>query len=128
MQQTLLLVGLACLIGAVVGGGSKLAGIEIPFISSTLRQALLGLIGVVLIGSVERVRLVLKSLLRKQPLVLAVVGALGALAGVGGTLIAQRAFITSPSRTATTPSTAGSSLSSPLGWRFSPDTKPAIRD
>ena len=42
----LLFVGLACIIAAVVAGGFKLVGIEIPPISSVARQALLALVGV----------------------------------------------------------------------------------
>src|SRR5919198_1947520 len=46
MEQALLLVvGLACLVGAVVGGGLKLRGVEIPIVSSLRRQGLLAVIG-----------------------------------------------------------------------------------
>jgi hypothetical protein len=49
MQQTLLLTGLACLIAAIVGGGLKAFGIEIPVLSSRIRQAALGFLGLILI-------------------------------------------------------------------------------
>jgi hypothetical protein len=49
MQQTLLIAGLACLIAAIVGGGLKAFGIEIPVLSSRFRQAVLGLLGLILI-------------------------------------------------------------------------------
>jgi hypothetical protein len=49
MQQTLLIAGLACLIAAIVGGGLKAFGIEIPILSSRIRQAVLGLLGLILI-------------------------------------------------------------------------------
>ena len=48
MGLTLLLVGLACIIAAIIGGGVKLAQLEIPKFSSGKRQALLGGFGAVL--------------------------------------------------------------------------------
>jgi hypothetical protein len=50
MQNTLLGAGLGCVIGAVIGGGLKGFGMEIPLINSIRRQALLGVLGFVLIG------------------------------------------------------------------------------
>jgi hypothetical protein len=50
MQTTLLNVGLACIIGAIVGGGLKAFGVEIPVFSSLRRQAALGGLGVLLAG------------------------------------------------------------------------------
>jgi hypothetical protein len=50
MNQTLLLVGIACVVAAVVGGGLKLAGTEFPLLTSTKRQAMLGIIGVAVAG------------------------------------------------------------------------------
>jgi hypothetical protein len=41
----LLLIGIICLIAAVVGGGLKLAGMEIPLLRSIRRQLLLALVG-----------------------------------------------------------------------------------
>jgi hypothetical protein len=49
MQQTLLITGLACLIAAIVGGGLKAFGLEIPILSSGIRQTALGLLGLILI-------------------------------------------------------------------------------
>jgi len=44
-MQPLMVIGLACVVSAVVGGGLKLATIEVPIISSTKRQVLLALGG-----------------------------------------------------------------------------------
>ncbi len=49
MKQTLLVAGLACIIGAIVGGGLKGFGIEVPAVGSRVRQLMLGFLGVVLI-------------------------------------------------------------------------------
>lgn len=49
MSGTLLSVGIACIIGAIVGGGLKAFGIEIPALSSVRRQILLGGVGVLLV-------------------------------------------------------------------------------
>lgn len=46
MFVTLLLIGLACLLAAVVGGGISIKEITIPAIRSRTRQVLLGLVGV----------------------------------------------------------------------------------
>jgi hypothetical protein len=43
MYETLLLVGIACIIGAIVGGGLKLVNVELPLIASLPRQMLLAL-------------------------------------------------------------------------------------
>ena len=48
MDNTLLGVGIACVIAAIVGGGLKAFGLEIPLVNSVKRQTLLGLLGVVL--------------------------------------------------------------------------------
>lgn len=46
MQQTLVVLGIACIIAAVIGGGLRLARIvDIPLISSVHRQALLAIVG-----------------------------------------------------------------------------------
>lgn len=50
MFETLLLVGVACVIGAVVGGGLKIANIEVPVVSSLRRQALLAAVGLAIIA------------------------------------------------------------------------------
>jgi len=49
MNNPLLYAGLACLIAAVIGGGLKLFGIEIPVLQSLKRQVLLGALGIALI-------------------------------------------------------------------------------
>ena len=49
MNATLLMLGLACLIAAIVGGGLKAAGFEFPVISSLRRQILLAALGCVLL-------------------------------------------------------------------------------
>lgn len=49
MQETLLAAGVACLIAAVVGGGLKAFGIEIPALKSGIRQFVLGMLDIVLI-------------------------------------------------------------------------------
>lgn len=50
MEQTLLVAGIACVIAAVVGGGLKAFGIEIPALESGVRQGALGVLGLVLLG------------------------------------------------------------------------------
>jgi hypothetical protein len=50
MKTQLLLAGVACVVAAVVGGGLKLLGAEIPLISSTRRQLVLAVIGVALLA------------------------------------------------------------------------------
>ncbi len=55
MQQTLLVAGLACLIAAVVGGGLKAFGIEIPVLKSGVRQAALGVLGIALVAAATMV-------------------------------------------------------------------------
>jgi hypothetical protein len=49
MNNILLSAGIACVVAAVVGGGCKAFGIEIPGIKSVSRQVLLGLVGIALI-------------------------------------------------------------------------------
>src|SRR5262245_45278581 len=49
MTTTLLTTGLACMIAAIIGGGLKALGTEIPVIKSRNRQVALGLFGVALI-------------------------------------------------------------------------------
>lgn len=51
MATTLLTTGLACLIAAIIGGGLKAFGIEIPALASRPRQVTLGALGFVLTGS-----------------------------------------------------------------------------
>jgi hypothetical protein len=49
MSTTLLTAGLACVIAAIVGGGLKAFGLELPTLGSTGRQALLATFGIILI-------------------------------------------------------------------------------
>jgi hypothetical protein len=49
MDNIFLVAGLACLIGAVVGGGLKAFGIEVPILKSVSRQILLGCLGLALL-------------------------------------------------------------------------------
>jgi hypothetical protein len=51
VSATLLTAGLACVICAIVGGGLKAWGIELPALESGKRQFVLGLFGMVLIAS-----------------------------------------------------------------------------
>lgn len=53
----LVLIGLACIIAAIVGGGLKLAGIEIPLLTSVRRQVLLGGLGIALAGGAGAAKL-----------------------------------------------------------------------
>jgi hypothetical protein len=50
MDETRLLLGIACIIGAIVGGGLRAAGIEVPIINSLPRQIILALAGSILIA------------------------------------------------------------------------------
>ena len=45
LPGTLLVMGIVCVIAAIVGGGSKAAGVHIPVIDSVLRQVMLALFG-----------------------------------------------------------------------------------
>ena len=54
MENMLLGTGLACLIAAVIGGGLRAFGIEIPVFTSIARQLALGVLGVVLIAVASR--------------------------------------------------------------------------
>jgi hypothetical protein len=50
MNQPVLLVGIGCVIAAVVGGGLSLANLKVPIVNSIPRQLLLGVTGFVLVG------------------------------------------------------------------------------
>jgi hypothetical protein len=50
MFETLLILGVACVVAAVVGGGLKVTGIEIPLVDSAARQVLLAAVGVAIIA------------------------------------------------------------------------------
>ena len=49
METTLILTGVACIVGAIVGGGVKLVQVELAQVSSLRRQAMLGVFGAALI-------------------------------------------------------------------------------
>jgi hypothetical protein len=49
MQSTLITTGVVCIIAAIVGGGLKALGIEVPKLDSFARQALLGIFGIGLV-------------------------------------------------------------------------------
>ena len=49
MKSTLFKTGIACIIAAIVGGGFKAFGIEIPLLQSVPRQLLLGIFGGILL-------------------------------------------------------------------------------
>ena len=49
MNPTLLTTGLACVIAAIVGGGFKAFGIEVPVLASTRRQIVLASFGALLL-------------------------------------------------------------------------------
>jgi hypothetical protein len=49
VDKTILYSGLACIIAAIVGGGVKAFGVEIPLLSSLKRQSLLAIFGLALI-------------------------------------------------------------------------------
>lgn len=51
MDTTLILIGVGCIIGAIIGGGVKLVQIELSQVTSLWRQSLLGLFGIVLVCS-----------------------------------------------------------------------------
>ncbi|OPX98003.1 MAG: hypothetical protein A4E58_01085 [Syntrophorhabdus sp. PtaB.Bin006] len=48
-DNVFLVSGIACLIAAVVGGGLKAFGIEVPALRSLMRQVVLGILGVILV-------------------------------------------------------------------------------
>lgn len=66
MNTTLLCAGLACVMGAIVGGGLKAFGIEFPVLQSGRRQALLAAFGVILLAIPNAAR-VYPLLVRSSP-------------------------------------------------------------
>ena len=50
MKTTLLIVGIVCIIAAIVGGGLRAFGIDFPLLNSKKRQLLLAIFGLVLIA------------------------------------------------------------------------------
>jgi hypothetical protein len=53
MSQTLLYFGIFCLVAAIAGGGLKALGFQMGALSSTLRQIILGSLGIALMVSAE---------------------------------------------------------------------------
>jgi hypothetical protein len=49
LEITLILTGVTCIIGAIIGGGVKLVQIELSPVASLWRQALLGVFGLILV-------------------------------------------------------------------------------
>lgn len=49
MDTTLLLLGIACIVAAIVGGGLRAVGFEFPLLKSLPRQTILAVLGVILI-------------------------------------------------------------------------------
>jgi hypothetical protein len=49
MDNPFVIAGLACLIAAIVGGGLRFLGVEVPLLKSRIRQAVLGIVGVLLL-------------------------------------------------------------------------------
>lgn len=49
MDNPFVVAGLACLIAAIVGGGLKAFGIEVPLLKSLTRQVVLGILGALLL-------------------------------------------------------------------------------
>jgi hypothetical protein len=47
MHQTFIIAGVVCVIAAIVGGGLKAFGVEMPLLNSTPRQIILGIAGIV---------------------------------------------------------------------------------
>ena len=46
MDNPFVIAGLACLIAAIVGGGLRFLGVEVPLLKSRTRQTVLGIVGV----------------------------------------------------------------------------------
>jgi hypothetical protein len=49
MDNPFVVAGLACVIAAIVGGGLKAFGIEVPLLKSRTRQSVLGILGILLL-------------------------------------------------------------------------------
>lgn len=45
MNAALTTIGIVCITSAIVGGGMKAAGVEVPVIASRVRQVALGIVG-----------------------------------------------------------------------------------
>ncbi|SJM96284.1 hypothetical protein CRENPOLYSF2_960004 [Crenothrix polyspora] len=50
MESNLLIMGVGCVVAAIIGGGFRFFGMDVPLINSIKRQMLLGLFGLVLIS------------------------------------------------------------------------------
>ena len=51
MNTTLILIGIGCIIGGIIGGGVKLVQVELSPVTSLWRQLLLGCFGIILVIS-----------------------------------------------------------------------------
>jgi hypothetical protein len=51
VDTTLILIGVGCIIGGIIGGGVKLVQVELSPVSSLWRQLLLGIFGIILVVS-----------------------------------------------------------------------------
>src|SRR5438093_1354839 len=52
MNPTLLIIAVVCIAAAIIGGGMRAMGVDVPVISSVSRQILLGIFGIlVLVGN-----------------------------------------------------------------------------
>jgi hypothetical protein len=49
VESTLITLGIACVAAAIIGGGFKALGVEIPALQSPIRQTALGVLGLVLV-------------------------------------------------------------------------------
>jgi hypothetical protein len=52
VENSFLVLGIACVVVAIVGGGLRVFSVDVPLISSSKRQVLLGLFGLILISPV----------------------------------------------------------------------------
>jgi hypothetical protein len=51
MESGLILIGVGCIIGAIVGGGVKLVQVELAQVTSLRRQVMLGIFGIMLVAA-----------------------------------------------------------------------------
>lgn len=49
-MENIFIIGICCIIAAIMGGGFKAFGIELPLFNSVKRQVLLGLFGITLVS------------------------------------------------------------------------------
>ena len=58
MEITLITTGIVCLIAAIVGGGLKGLGFEFPVLTSTRRQVIIGIFGLILVIVSQRDKII----------------------------------------------------------------------